>query len=127
VASGSSAANLNLARVIEVDPLVETTEGWFYASKLSVSPSKRGLSVTYPRRRVLHPIERNIDDERWHFVDDPSKAYRLVIKRIREGQDAVGALWPDDNPDRKVTLTNVNRVVVVTSLYTPRREDPTHE
>lgn len=127
-AQGSSSADMNLARVIEVDPLVKGQgesgrTDWHFASNLHKPPSKRPYSgERYPTRYFPTP------DDSWHTEPDPAKAYRLIVKRIRDGQKSLQRTNSAyDDPDRLVYLKNVDRVTVVTGLVNFRAEDITHD
>ena len=123
VAWGSSSANINLAKVVEVDPIVKSQDGrWRYLRNDHKSPSKRGYGISYPKRALPGPDPSGRG--RWGLVDDPEKAYRLVVNRIRENGTALKTGKAYDDPNREVYLTNVDRVVVITSIYRPRPEDP---
>lgn len=115
IKSGSSAADLNTAIIVAIDDLIP------------VNPQDPTSSRAYAikDRRKADPAARHIP-MRWTYtinapygdaVRDDSKAYMLTVQRIREG--ASGHVVA--NPQRKVTLTNVDRVVVVSSL-TEQRE-----
>ena len=123
VASGSSSADMVIAYVVEIDPIVKGADGyWRFASMEAKSPSKRGYGCSYPRRTQRTGPGRYD----YEHVDDPSKAYRIRVKRIRDGQNSLTPGGSYDNAERVVTVHNVDRVTVVTPLYTPRPEDPTH-
>jgi hypothetical protein len=85
---GSSSANMNMGRVVTIDPIVPSPQhpGWF---------CYRSLQLT--------------EHENVCMPEDESKAYRIHFKKLRDGTDEVGY-------NRIFYIRNVDRVVVVNSL-----------
>lgn len=116
IKSGSSAADLNTALVIAIDDLIPvnphdptSTRAYARKDRAKADPPSRSI----PKRWVYGKSTGSYGDAH----RDDSKAYMLTIQRLREGASGhvVG------HPQRKITLTNVDRVVVVSSL-TEQRE-----
>jgi hypothetical protein len=101
-AVGSSSADMNMARVEVVDPLVlsPTGHGYCYQSMVNKQHATRQL----PKKEV------RAEDGTRVWVDSPEKAYGLKIKKLKHGRLTY------EESDRLFNLRNVDRVVVVTSL-----------
>lgn len=113
-ASGSSSADLNMGRIMSIDPLVKDprSSGLYCYESMRNKPNH--ATFHFPRRWVRDTIT----DEEVH-VPDPEKAYAVKIQKIREGRQDYGrASW--ENPDRLFTIRNVDRIVVVTNLTAVR-------
>jgi hypothetical protein len=114
--SGSSAADLNQGVVTEIIPITPEDPA---------DPKNRRGSIPgdaakpYVRRLIpgrwdpgaAHPMNK-IGRVYGDFVRDDSKAYMLRVRRTREGSTQ-SAIF---DPNRVVSLKNVDRVVVITSL-----------
>ncbi len=102
VAYGSSSAHYNIGRVLELEPMVRVEDEhrprWYYKSMAVRAPKKRGAGI-YDNK----------------VPDDPSKRYRMHVRRIRESGRAP---W-GTNKDSRSTILNVDRVVVITDIYNP--------
>lgn len=105
-AQGSSAAYLNMGRILEIDPIVRVRDGFAYQSVAHKPSHNRGY-VRFPRKWMRDSTRT---PSSW-TEDDPSKAYRVKIERLRDD----GYVLPPEQR-RKATLTNVDRLVVVTAL-----------
>lgn len=113
-ASGSSSATMNLAVVDSIDPIIESPDGRGHIHESQLSKPDP-TTVSYPTRR-WH------EDGEWKSERLPHLAYRIAVKKLRDGTRTWGAL-KDENPERRFYVTNIDRVVVVTSLAVKARED----
>lgn len=107
-ASGSSSAQMNLALVDTIDPIVELGPNEFvHQSQLK---KKDPTLVSYPRKWVSGP-----GGSRTKRVNAPERAYRLAVKKLADADSVFGtAVY--ENPERRFYITNVDRVVVVGEL-----------
>lgn len=105
-AVGSSSADLNMARIEVVDPLVPspTGHGHCYESMAHKQHATRALPIKWTKKDGEHVREV-----------DHSKAYGLKVKKLKQGSSTFGES-SYENADRLFNLRNVDRVVVVTSL-----------
>lgn len=104
VASGSSSATLTTAVVEAIDDIVldnpsdpTDRQGYLHKDRHDKWPTTRTVAGKY------------IDGK---YVRDDSKAYMLKVKRIADGGRPVDS-------HRSVTIRNVDRIVVVTTLVKP--------
>jgi hypothetical protein len=93
--SGSSSADLNMAVIAEILPIIPRDPS---------DPACRS-GYLWSDRKLRYPPYRAI------LRGDLSKAYILKVKRTRDGSGNY-KIWTD----RLVTLSNVDRIVVVTSV-----------
>lgn len=106
-AVGSSSADLNMARVEVIDPIVPDPSGHGYCYE-SMKNKAKHATVSFPRSIEYHDGKRIEHREPW-------RAYGLKIKKLYEGRSRFGK-HSFDNADRLFTLRNVDRVVVVTDI-----------
>jgi hypothetical protein len=105
VCSGSSSASIQFAVVQVVDEIVrEGNETFLHSQRHRLDRPH----VSYPGRnvQVKDPSEKR--GWRWEFKPDPSRAFVLSVCKVGK---------PGDTPaDRKVRISNVDRVIVIDSL-----------
>lgn len=110
-AVGSLSADMNMARVEVIDPIVPdpSGNGRFCYDSMKFKPSH--ATVPFPTKLGA----RNSNGQ-YASVDAPERAYGLKVKKLYEGRWRYGRSGYD-NPDRMFTLRNVDRVVVVTGFH----------
>lgn len=118
ICSGSSAADLNLGVVLAIDDLIPNKPGdpkdrsaYLHRDRNKQSPPRREI----PGRWKVHARADMRTDlpSGGDFFRDDSKAYMLQIRRVWEGY-AGWKLWRPEDALRKVSVKNVDRIVVVT-------------
>lgn len=114
---GSSAANMNLAEVVEILDLIPKSPGDLSDSSAYL---QLDLKKAYPPDRkittkFIPDDPQPADGNKWYLTGehrrDDSKAYILRIKKLRESYSSA---WLQQ--DRIVMLKNVDRVIVVTGM-----------
>lgn len=117
--SGSSAANLNLGVILEIDDIIpddpndlKNFHGSLHKDRNKAYPPRRRITGRW-QKVPGSPLPGGQDALR-----DDSKAYQLVVRRLREGYGG-WRIWTRAKADerlRKVTVKNVDRIVVVSRL-----------
>lgn len=109
--SGSSSADLNMGVVQEIREIIPNNPGdltdrggYLHEDRLKEHPPHRDI----PGRWVKAPHLQNGYGD---YLRDDSKAYMLRVEKTRDGCDGRKV-----EKYKAVTLKNVDRVVVVTSL-----------
>lgn len=112
-AAGSSSADMNVAVVKEIDPIVEELgrPGSYCYESMRHKPGH--ATVSFPMKTVPNPEEGG--QPRTILVPAPERAYGLKVRKLKDGTRDFGA-YSYENPERLFTIRNVDRVTVVTRL-----------
>lgn len=115
--TGSSAADMNMARVTAIDEIVgfdpndpTARDGYLHCDRNQEYPPRR----TVPAKWIPDPLTSGHTSI---VVRDDSKCYRIRAKRLRMTAEGYRIY----NPDRTITIRNVDRIVVVSSLTDQRK------
>lgn len=111
-AAGSSSADMNVAVVKEIDPIVEELGSPSLYCYASMRTKANHATVPFPTNNVEND---DPNGPKWKRVPAPERAYGLKVRKLKDGRREFGKL-SFENPERIFTLRNVDRVTVVTSL-----------
>jgi hypothetical protein len=107
---GSSSAHIQTGRIVAMDEIIKASNGDVF---LHSKRHKRGeyTGLRYPTKTVpAVPDPQTWQD--YDQVDDPTKAYHAKVQKIAKDVRTGG--WKEDG--KPVTIRNVDRLTVVTSL-----------